>query len=421
MLVVTANWSIGDGTVHGSPPRGSVAAFLGELRRAAWRAGFGHDGRYRPLRDMQLVLAGDTFDGLTSLAWPRDVRPWQSGPRARDMAALVAANAFRQGRRLVAMLGRLRRDGLAVPQADARGRPLPGATRPASVSVVCLLGDRDRVLEGPWLSSSAARHGIVIGTEQASDALAIRHGAECDPLCGLARDHVQERGPTLGESLAIDLFAEFVRRLHAASMPAGFRAAIARRIATAPPFETPRHVAAWLASTGPARLGAPELAAIVREAWHAAIDHWHVRARATTPEAAVEHDVVDALAAWMEAGIRGAATGPHVLRPDPVIESLRPRIVAPAAGSVALVLGHPSPDAVSVAGKAVASCICLGERLHRGYAHVGRHEALPAVAFPDATIGRAEWLVRAGLDPDRGALVARIGAPRDEPGIVDAA
>jgi hypothetical protein len=118
MLVVTANWAIADGTVYGGPPSGVVRTFFREVRRAAWRAGFRHDGRYRPIESIQLVLAGDTFDGLSSLAWHGDLRPWQGGPRVRAAAERIAARAAHRGGRLLAALGRLNRDGLAVPQAD---------------------------------------------------------------------------------------------------------------------------------------------------------------------------------------------------------------------------------------------------------------------------------------------------------------
>ena len=176
MLVVTANWAIADGTVHGAPPRAAVRAFFRELRRAAWRAGFRRDGRYRPIGSLQIVLAGDTFDGLASLQWHGDLRPWQGGSRARAAAEQIAAAATRRGARLLAGLGRLCRDGLSVPQADSRGRPLPGTTSPAAVNVVCLVGDRDRVLDGAWFATLAGRYGISIGTEWASDTLIIRHG-----------------------------------------------------------------------------------------------------------------------------------------------------------------------------------------------------------------------------------------------------
>ncbi|MFM7035225.1 MAG: hypothetical protein ACKOYJ_08605 [Planctomycetia bacterium] len=426
MLVVTANWSIGDGTVHGPPPRGSVEAFLRELRRAAWRAGFRGDGRYRPVDGVEIVLAGDTFDGLASFSWQGGSRPWHGGlricresDRDRDVADRIAAAAIRQGRRLLAALGRLRRDGLDVPRADSRGRPMPGTMRRAPVAISCLLGDRDRMLDVARLAALAARHGIAIGTEQASDALVIRHGDECDPVCGHPGVLRRDRGPTLAESLVVDLMVEFARRLRGTVTPSAVTAGLVRRLARAPSLEAPRHLAAWLTDCGPAWR---ESGRLVRETWRHATDHWHRHARATPPEVAEEHDVVDAVAAWMEAA--AGHTGRDGLRPDPVIERLLPRFTAPSAGSRGLVLGHPSPDAVVAPAAGQASCICLGSSRRREY-DFGSRDGIPrAVVFPDATATHAEWLSDgsiAGFVPEPVLSVARIGTPRDEPGIVDAA
>ncbi|MFM8634227.1 MAG: hypothetical protein ACKOEX_05390 [Planctomycetia bacterium] len=426
MLVVTANWSIGDGTVHGPPPRGSVEAFLRELRRAAWRAGFRGDGRYRPVEGVEIVLAGDTFDGLASFSWQGGSRPWHGGlrlcresDRDRDVADRIAAAAIRQGRRLLVALGRLRRDGLDVPRADSRGRPMPGTMCRAPVAVSCLLGDRDRILDVARLASLAARHGIAIGSEQASDTLVIRHGDDCDPACGTPAVPPRERGPTLAESLAVDLIVEFGRRLRGTVAPSAVTAGLVRRLARAASLESPRHLAAWLTACGPT---ARDHARLVRETWRHATDHWHRYARATPPEVSVEHDVVDAVAAWMEAA--AVRAGHDGLLPDPVIEQLLPRITLPAAGSRALVLGHPPRDAVVAPAAGQASCICLGSSRRRGYDCRSRDDIPHAVVFPDATATHAEWLSDgfiAGFVPEPALSVARIGAPRDEPGIVDAA
>ena len=76
MLVVTANWAIGDGTLWRRPLRGLVSRAWGVIQRSALRAGFRHDGRYRPLERLDIVFAGDTFDLYASRLWATgDVRP----------------------------------------------------------------------------------------------------------------------------------------------------------------------------------------------------------------------------------------------------------------------------------------------------------------------------------------------------------
>ena len=58
MLVVTANWAIGDGTLWRRPLRGLVSRAWGAIQRSALRAGFRHDGRYQPIERLDVVFAG---------------------------------------------------------------------------------------------------------------------------------------------------------------------------------------------------------------------------------------------------------------------------------------------------------------------------------------------------------------------------
>lgn len=411
MLVVTANWAIGDGTVHGGPPPGTVTAFVGRLRRAAWRAGFRRDGRYRPVETVQVVLAGDTFDGLTSLAWQGDERPWHDGPRARGVTERIAMATARRGTRLLAAVSRLARDGLPVPQADALGRPKPGVFRRATASVVFLVGDRDRMLEGFW-TSAAVRRRLAIGVEQAGDTLVIRHGAECDPLCPLPDRPVVGRRPSLGESLAVDLLVAFVSRLQGL-LPRRMVSPLARRLTMASPLDMPRIIMGCLDSAGTAFGGDQATAANVRQAWLESVDRWHGCARRAPPDVSVPHDVVDAVAGWMGSGVGHAAA----------IESLRPRL-AGGPGGRAIVLGHPSEGLSVDHSPRSAARVCLGPAETRHFAVDRPWQQPAAVVCHDPLSFDAEWL---RLDdherpfPTHQPLVTRVGANRDEPGIVDAA
>jgi len=403
VLVVTANWAIADGTVHGGPPPAAVRTFFREVRRAAWRAGFRHDGLYSPIDSIQIVLAGDTFDGLTSLAWRDDLRPWQGGPRARAVAEQIAATAARRGRRLLAGLGRLQRDGLSVPQADERGRPVPGTTCQATVTGVCLVGDRDRVLDGHGFAALAARHGIQIGQEWSSDAIVIRHGSECDPLCGPPDLPVHGRSPTLAESLTVDLLVDFARRLHGLVAPR-VAAGITRRLATASPLHMPRTIA-----------GCQEPA--LRAAWQRSVSHWHSQAHATMPEAAVEHDAVDALAGWLEAGIECDPYGSPRPLLSTVIDGLQPRAPRHWSDQRQFVLGHPPGRIQDDSEADRTSGICLGP------AGPLAQDMPAAVVFPVDGSHHGIWLTGGQWKVDRVRTihVAHGGVMSDEPGIVDAA
>lgn len=421
MLVVTANWAIADGSAHGGPSQRAVRAFFGELRRAAWRAGFRRDGRYCPVESIHIVLAGDTFDGLTSLRWRGDLRPWQGGSRRESAAEQIAADAARCGGRFLAGLGRLQRHGLAVPRADSRGRPLAHSTCQATVRVVCLVGDRDRVLDGRWFAAIAGRHGIPIGTEWSSDTMLIRHGAECDPLCGPPDLPAWGRGPTLAESIVVDLLVDFARRLHGAALPPATVAAVTRPLATAPLLELPHQIRG---SRLTADRGHPcdEHEPTVCEAWKRSVQHWHTQAHATMPEAAVEHDVVDAVATWMEAGSdpdrrppsRGLAAVLENLRPRPLRRSTDPRL---------LVLGHPPDEAGDGAGMPGRAGLFLGPTACPSR-EPGENPGDPAaVAFPVVGSRHGQWLTgsRRGFAAGRAVHVAHSGAMNDGLEVIDAA
>ena len=69
MLVIAANWSISDGTLVGANGHRPWQTLVAEVRRIALRSGFRRDGAYRPVEQVDIVLAGDTFDWLLSREW----------------------------------------------------------------------------------------------------------------------------------------------------------------------------------------------------------------------------------------------------------------------------------------------------------------------------------------------------------------
>jgi len=415
MLVVTANWAIGDGSVHGAPPHAAVGAFLHAVRRSAWRAGFRRDGCYRPIEAIHLVFAGDTLDGLVSLAWQGDPRPWHGTPRSRAVAERVAEAALRRGGRALAAIARLARRGIDVPVADGRLRPVLGSTRAVPVTVCCLSGDRDRDLESGFLAGLARRAGIHMGGEWSNGTTLVRHGDECDPL-GIREPASSrgrfDRGPTLAESLAVDLVATFARLIlddaEHASRPGVGR--WLRQLATAAPLDAPLHVMAWSREVPHGSL---------RKAWHAAVRHWHERARADRPEIGAPYDVVDPLAAWLDAAVSSAGdhAGPQPCAAIDAVVAARGAVPRPEAAM--LVLGHPPAGEGPVAGHD-ARCICLGPRPRSRYA-AGAGSSLVTAVFPDGGITDAVWFPGHMPVPTSRPTVARNGAASDDPWIVDAA
>ena len=287
MLVVTANWALADGTLVAAPRR-SQQEFLDAVHRAAWRSGFRRDGRYEPIDGIDIVFAGDTFDALTSSVWTGDARPWHEGVRAAAFATGVLRAAAARGRRLLGGLAVWARDGLMVPGADRRGRPVPGWERRVPVRVTILPGDRD-----PWVAGAVGRlgrRGIRVAAAWTAPGVAVCHGAEFDPLWGMA----EPGRPTLGASLAVDLVARFGNAVRGRPDLWPSCRPLVARLATARPADMPGIVGDWLAlleqGTG-----------VVRDAWLAAVAAWRRQARRAEPACDTTFDSIDAVAAWMDA------------------------------------------------------------------------------------------------------------------------
>lgn len=335
MLVVTANWAVADGTLVARPRR-EQAEWLAAVHRAAIRAGVRRDGRYAPLDGLDLVLAGDLLDGLTSTAWLGDARPWHRGRRAEGIANRVLVAAAARCRRLLGGVARWAREGVAVPDSDRLGRPDWARRRRVPVRVVVLPGDRDR-----WLVAALprlARRGIRLAAAWSVGTVAICHGAEFDPSCAACGGPETGR-PTLAESLAVDLVGRFAAAVRGADVWPECRGLVAR-LAASRPRDIPPAVTSWLAQASPAA------ARTVRDRWARAVAGWRRAARTAEPSCHAEFDLVDAVAAWLAGDPRACIAAPL----EPLLEPGPPP--QPRCGTV--VLGHP-PAAWSA-----GTLVCLG-------------------------------------------------------------
>lgn len=347
MIVVTGNWLISDGSLFPPPARGAIEPLFGEIARLACVAGVGDDGRYRPIERIDIVLAGDTFDGLTSRRWIGRVRPWHSGTPRREAAELVLSDAIRLGRRPLSRLATLARRGVRVPAADRRQRPVLDQFVPVSVGVTLLPGDRDGVLERP-LAAVADRHGFGIGScwerlEGGEANVLIRHGHEFDPLCGTAADEPAGFGrrPSVSESLAVEWLAVFAARLEDTPCPPPFARRLVRDVAVGPWTSAPAILRRHLVD---ASLPASTEATVI-DAWSRSIDRWHAATAADPPGFATGFDTPAAIASWMERVDLRRRGEPcdGLLGPcaDGWLDIRRRDLVASVPRTCVAVLGHP--------------------------------------------------------------------------------
>lgn len=357
MLVVTANWSITDGTLVDPPARSHGADFLAGIRRSAARAGIRRDGGYRPVDRVDVILAGDTFDWLVSAAWLGEERPWQrrarrGGPRDRVMQAAV-----KRGVRLLGKLGRLARNGLTVAGADGRGRPVIGSQVRVPVRVVMLAGDRDAWLDEPRSAELAERFGISVGHSWAYPPVTIVHGHELDPLCGAWGD-AADRPPTLRESLSVDLVARFAVLMHETETAALARRVMGTLVASCP-LDVPRRLRAWLDRADAVGALSHDSRNRIESAWTRAVDGWQRRARRDVPATELPFEAVDSVANWLRA---------NPMTTDPAIPVAAAAITVTSGGTAEgpplVVYGHLPARGGAGAGTACTS-ICLGRETMR--------------------------------------------------------
>jgi len=317
MLFVCANWGITDGSL-GTAGGGTATAWLERIRRAVLRHGFGRDGRYRPTASIDVILAGDSFDHLTSAAWTGAVRPWHRSAKAAALRAQVAAASIREGRSLLGGLARWSRRGLTVPASDGKGRPLLSTAVRTEVRVTLLAGDRDPGIEAA--AGELGRFGFFVGRVWGDDLVTVRHGAELDPLCGSPSPCPggSDRPPTIQESLLVDLVAWFGACLRQEGYRPERVGPLVGRLAGGRLLEMPAVVAGFCADpvseAGGSRPGSrdpthrcPGTSPGPREAWRRAVDRWHSTALASRPVSGLGYCVLDTIAAWLAAPVGGEA------------------------------------------------------------------------------------------------------------------
>jgi len=360
MLCITANWAIPDGTLAEPPYRGRFDRFWSVVRRSALQAGFRHDGRYRPIERIEVVLAGDTFDFLLTNRWLDAVRPWHRGVRSQAVRQQVMEAAWACGGRHLGALAALVRRGIDVPAADQRGRPVVGAWTTVPLAVTFLVGDRDRGLDAV---AGTTERGFAVGEEWVHGDVVVRHGAELDPLAaagdvgrgGWSQD---DRAPTLRESLVVDLVSRFAALSKAAQGQDVTRGALVRVLADARPLDMPGHLRAWLARA--LERGAVDRRGerLVVDAWTRAVDAWHRSTRRHLPAADVERDVVDEIAASLVDLAGSRPVGPVTVHLDDSLQEAA--VLGPLAPARIAVFGHPPAVRVLGDGSRGARIICLG-------------------------------------------------------------
>lgn len=378
MVVVTANWGIGDGSLCASPSRSTVARFVADVQRAAILAGWREPDRYEPVDGADVVFAGDTFDTILSREWLGRCRPWQRGAGARATRERIAASSRSAFRRILAPLLHAAAEGIDLPRAGSNGRPAVGPPVRVPLRVTILSGNLDADICDVLAGDREGIRGLHVGSVWEDGWTRIEHGHDADWFW-----QGGPGTPSVGASLRIDLLGRFLLSPSVAALGDAARRRLAQRLAS-----TDRGVGWDPTSVTPD----PGERSALEKDWRAAVATWRRAARAAGLEGDVSCDLVDAIAASLLGG------DPRPTRSAPVWGDLRAALAAQVppprsrSGSAerTVVLGHPgsrdsrpweTPRVVCLGHDVVA-----GEGVSPGVREVGAAgpEALGLFVVPSA-------------------------------------
>ncbi len=173
MLIIISDIHLMDGTCGKSIPVSAFLLFSDRLKELALNASWRVDGKYRPIKEIDILLMGDILDPLHSILWLKSqpgqaeyVRPW-TDTRAPEYAGTVKAitkNILQKNAGALAILrGLTGADGLSLPPASLTGQPdFNAATRePVSVRLHYMVGNHDWYYHLPGPAFEVIRQEIV--------------------------------------------------------------------------------------------------------------------------------------------------------------------------------------------------------------------------------------------------------------------
>lgn len=373
MLVVSANWGIGDGSLRARPSPATLARFVAQVRRTAVLAGWRGGGRYEPVEGVDVVLAGDTFDWILSREWLGRYRPWQRGAGARETRDRVVASSRSGLRQVLGPLLEAAATGIDLPRADARSRPDPGRPARVPLRVTLLDGNLDADLGCVLADVAAAIPGLLVGTVWEDGQTRVEHGHRGDWSWAALPG-----SPSLGASLRIDLLGRFLLSPAVAALAPAARRSLADRLSST-------DGAAWTEPfVGCRGDGAREA---LEQDWRAAVAAWRRAAGAAGIEGDVPFDHLDAIADALLGGAPRRQGIPAVPGADEARAHIVEACAPPAcdrSGRSTLVLGHPHRRSSRPCGVPRVECLggspVAGESSARGVREVGAEP--PDIPWP---------------------------------------
>lgn len=253
MLVVISDLHLTDGTSGDTIRKGAFRLFENRLRDMAYDASWRKNKKYKPIKEINLILLGDILDVIRSTKWLDGDRPRPWDQDARNPALVgkvrsITEDILSHNKEALAILKNLKgKRTITLPPATPKGgvRKVgwePGARSRVPVSIKChyMVGNHDWFFHLSGAGYNQIRQKIVqaMGLDNASTepfphdldevpglrdicethGLYVRHGDIYDPF-----NYERNRdASTLGDAIVIELLNRFpleVRKRMARPLP----------------------------------------------------------------------------------------------------------------------------------------------------------------------------------------------------------
>jgi UDP-2,3-diacylglucosamine pyrophosphatase LpxH len=284
MLVIISDIHLNDGTCGKSISTGAFELFVDRLRELALQASWRSDGRYEPLREIDLLLMGDILDIQHSTRWlqradgtSHTIRPWTdfSNPDYASLVSEITRGILQNNSASINVLNKLSGSLLlSLPPADRRGQPVrhPLHHLPVKVNIHYMVGNHDWFYHLPGAGFDALRLEVIAALGLSNDSTPFPHLAEESNRISelLTRHHVYaqhgdlydtfnfnntSRGANkrdsaaLGDAFAVEIINRFpveVEKQMGSELPPGLLASLRELVNVRPALAAPLWISSQL-------------------------------------------------------------------------------------------------------------------------------------------------------------------------------
>lgn len=174
MLVVVSDLHLTDGTSGETIGKGAFRVFENRLRDMAYDASWRYGGKYRPIKEVHLVLLGDILDVIRSAKWLESdtPRPWDDDPRNPALikkVETITEAILSHNKESIALLEGLRaRKTITLPPATPKGgvqkvgwEPTARNRVPVTINIYYMVGNHDWLFHVDGAGYGPVRQKIV--------------------------------------------------------------------------------------------------------------------------------------------------------------------------------------------------------------------------------------------------------------------